>query len=92
MKCDEFRYLMFDYVDQNLSDEVKQQMEAHINECSACAERMTKLQENQDEEKPTGLFWYLLRPSGGFKSIFFIGAICTFILVVALFYFRMRRP
>ncbi|MHB9095127.1 MAG: anti-sigma factor family protein [Eubacteriales bacterium] len=92
MNCHECKYLMFDYVDDKLSSPVRLDMERHFEECSVCAEKLAKLKARQEEEKPIGMFWYLLRPSGGFKRFFFIGAIFTFILVLALISVQMKKP
>lgn len=92
VNCHECKYLMFDYIDEKLSIQVKMEMEKHLEECPACAERLATLKARQEEEKPIGMFWYLLRPSGGFKRFFFIGAIFTFILVLALISVQMRKP
>ncbi len=92
MKCHECRYLMFDYIDKKLSEPVIKEMEKHLEECPSCAERMAKLARPQEEEKPSGLFWYLLMPSGGFKRFFFVGAIFTFILVLALISVQLKKP
>jgi len=85
MKCHECRYLSFDYGDGKLSPETRELFEKHLAECPDCLERVNRMQERKtQEEQTTGLFWYLLRPAGGFKRFFFIGAVLTFILVMAL--------
>lgn len=91
MKCHECNYLMFDYLDGKLSASEKMEFESHLSECPVCAERLSRLNKQQ-EEKPTGMFWYLWRPSGGFKRFFFLGAIFTFILVLALISFKLNHP
>ena len=90
MKCHECNYLMFDYLDGKLPIAEKMDLESHLGECPACAERLARLKQSQEEEKPTGLFWYLWRPSGGFKRFFFLGAIFTCILVLLLISFQMK--
>lgn|GEM_PF-2512195 len=92
MNCNECRYLMFDLIDEKLSGPVKREMEEHLEQCGACADRLVKMKNRHEEEKPTGLFWYLLAPSGGFKRFFFIGAIFTFILVLALISVQLKKP
>lgn len=96
LKCHECVYLMFDYIDGKLSAEVRADMEKHIKECSECAERLLKMEKQyearQEEEKLAGMFWQMFRPSGGFKRFFIIGAIFTFILVLALISIKMRKP
>jgi hypothetical protein len=83
---------MFDLLDEKLSEPVKQEVEEHLEQCEACAERLANMKDRQEKEKSTGLFWYLLAPSGGFKRFFFIGAIFTFILVLALISVQLKKP
>lgn len=96
VKCHECKYLMFDYVDRKLADGVRGEMDKHFEECSDCADRLLKTKQRQNEkeeqDKLLGMFWYLLRPSGGFKRFFIVGAIFTFILVLALISIQMRKP
>lgn len=92
MNCHECRYLMFDYVDDKMSEPLKTEMDQHLEQCTACTERLAGLKARQQEEKLAGMFWYLLRPSGGFKRFFIIGAILTFILVLALVSIQMKKP
>ncbi len=83
---------MFDYVDQKLTGAAKLDMEKHLRECPACAARLEGLydQRAEEEDKPLGLFWYLLKPSGGFKRFFIAGAVLTFSLVIYLMYGHLR--
>lgn len=90
MKCQEFKYLMFDYIDRKLEPAVQAEMDQHMKECPACAQKVEKLEERQEQEKLEGMFWYLFKPSGGFKRLFFLGAIVTFILVMALISLKMK--
>ncbi len=93
MKCHECRYLSFDYVDDKLSPESRELFAKHLAECPACAERVAKMQGRKtNEEITSGLFWYLLRPAGGFKRFFIIGALLTIILVMALISIHVGEP
>ncbi len=96
MNCHECRYLMFDLIDDKLSEDLRQEMESHLDECPSCAQKYDKMkardEEKEKEEKASGLFWYLLMPSGGFKRFFFVGAIFTFILVMALISVQLNKP
>ncbi|MBU7005611.1 anti-sigma factor family protein [Phosphitispora fastidiosa] len=94
MNCHECRYLMFDLIDDKLSEDLRQEMEKHLDECPSCAQSFAKMKAREaakeKEEKASGLFWYLLMPSGGFKRFFFVGAIFTFILVMALISVQLK--
>lgn len=92
MNCYECKYLMFDYIDNKLSEPARREMEQHMEQCQSCADRLVQVKAKQEEEKISGLFWYMFKPSGGFKRFFFIGAIFTFILVVALISVSMKNP
>lgn len=93
MKCQECRYLSFDYVDDKLSPDTRELFEKHLAECPACAERVARMQDRKtEEEKVTGLFWYLLRPAGGFKRFFIVGAFLTLLLVMALISIKVGKP
>lgn len=92
MKCQECKYLMFDYIDLKLEPAVQAELDHHLKECPACAQKVEKLRERQEQEKLEGMFWYLFKPSGGFKRLFILGAIFTFILVMALISLKMRVP
>ncbi|MFZ5640647.1 MAG: anti-sigma factor family protein [Bacillota bacterium] len=93
MNCHECRYLSFDYVDDKLSQETRELFEKHLAECPACMERVARMQERKtEEEEPTGLFWYLLRPACGFKRFFIVGALLTVILVMALISIHLGKP
>jgi len=83
---------MFDYADKKLSSRAMTEVDEHLERCPSCAERFAKIKERQDDEKPAGLFWYLLKPSGGFKRFFFVGAIFTLILVLALISLGLKKP
>lgn len=93
MNCHECRYLSFDYVDDKLSSETREMFEKHLAECPDCSERIDRMRERKtEEEKVTGLFWYLLRPAGGFKRFFIMGAFLTMILVMALISIHVGKP
>lgn len=93
MKCHECRYLSFDYVDDKLSPEIRELFEKHLTACPDCAERVARLKERKiEEEKVTGLFWYLLRPAGGYKRFFIVGAFLTIILVMGLISLKIGKP
>ena len=94
MNCHECSYLMFDLIDDKLSPEVSEDMKTHLDGCPTCAGKLEKMKarEKAQEEKSSGLFWYLLMPSGGFKRFFFVGAIFTFILVLALISVQIKKP
>ncbi len=85
---------MFDLIDDKLSEALRKEMESHLDECPSCAQRFAKMKDREAErgEKGTGLFWYMLAPSGGFKRFFFVGAIFTFILVMALISVQLKKP
>lgn len=92
MNCKECRYLMFDYVDDKLSSRVKQAVDEHIATCAECSRKLEETKERQDElEKNSGMFFYLFKPSGGYKRIFFAGAVITFILFGILTYLHLNR-
>lgn len=91
MNCNECKYLMFDFVEGELSEPVRTEVEKHLEECEVCSERISKMRGRQQEEKWNGLFWYLLAPSGGFKRFFFFGAVFTFLLVLVLISTRFHN-
>ena len=92
MNCNECRYIMFDYIDNKLPVATKMEMETHLNQCAACAEKLARLNEKQlvEEETPLGLFWYLFKPSGGYKRAFLLGAVLTLVFVLYLMSSKLR--
>lgn len=91
MNCNECRYVMFDYIEHKLSVATKMEMETHLNECAACSEKLARLKDERlAEEETPGLFWYLFKPSGGYKRFFFLGSILTLVFVLYLMYSRLK--
>ncbi|KNZ70462.1 putative transmembrane anti-sigma factor [Thermincola ferriacetica] len=92
MNCKECRYLLFDYVDNKLTPDTKEIIDEHLQVCPECAARMEALQVRQEElEQASGMFFYLFKPSGGFKRLFIIASLLTALLFAILTYLHLKN-
>lgn len=93
MKCQDYKYMMLDDIRGTLSRTEKIELERHLLECPSCFQSLQKLKSGQlSGESATGLFWYLLKPSGGYKSMFLLGSLCIILFFMALVVIQFKYP